>query len=450
MSFRAFQILPICSAAAVLFSGCSLLIDPNNELLGGGVTIVDDAGADTSVQPPPPGDRDATVVPMPGEPDAAVVPPGPGGYDPANADSDIWDESAESLEIVATELTFDTTECRASSARSEVREQDSGGDEVFCAIYVRDLTIREDGVLRVSGDLPFAIFASGDVEIAGVLDLSGVGIQPGAGGALGGPWGDAVRGSGPGGGGGGEHEGNYDDGGGGGASFCGRGGPGGAGGTAAGGMPGAVQTPDALEPLRAGSGGGRGRGRIREVRGDTVGNAGRGGAGGGALQISALGNIRISGRVLAGGGGGEEGAANFGAENWGSGGGGGSGGAVLLQAPSISLLAGSVNVGGGGGGGSSSNYVAGGSGVDGRESLAAAPGGDSAGDAYGAAGGNGAGGDSGGVGDRGRGNTREGANGGGGGGGSGCIVLRSDDLRVTDAFAFSPESDEIRQELPLN
>ena len=307
---------------ALLATGCSFLIDPNNELLGGGVSIVDDAGTDGSVTPPVPGDPDASMPPGPGTPDAAP-PPGMETYRPANASEDVWDDEAGDLVIESEELRFNTSECSATAVRSERLEQTSGDDEEFCAIFVRNFRIGREGRLRIGGELPFAVFATGDVEIEGEVDVSAFGLSSGAGGAEGAPWDERIRGDGPGGGGGGEHEGTYDDGGGGGASYCGRGGPGGAGGMAAGGMPGAVQLSEGLEPLRGGSGGGRGRGRIRTVRGETVGNAGRGGAGGGAMQISALGTIFVTGRLLAGGGGGEEGAANFGNENWGSGGGGG-------------------------------------------------------------------------------------------------------------------------------
>jgi hypothetical protein len=117
-------------------------------------------------------------------------------------------------------------------------------------------------------------------------------------------------------------------GGGGGAGFgqAGRGG-----GYSGGGGGGSIGTE--LSPLRGGCSGGVGSGSAA------------GGFGGGALQISAAGNLVVRSLVTVPGGGGAGGTAMEG------GGGGGSGGGILLEGDSIVIATATIAANGGGGGG---------------------------------------------------------------------------------------------------
>lgn len=187
---------------------------------------------------------------------------------------------------------------------------------------------------------PVVILASGDVTIAGTINLSGSastnvgaagdgnlgddgipgsggpgGYDGGVGGAPGIRGGD---GRGPGGGGGGGGDGDWYFDGGGGAGF----GQGGAStGTGAGGP---AYGSNLLLPLVGGSGGGGGRG------GSFVGSGG--GGGGGAILIAASGTVSITGAIVANGG--SSGVSSgYGA---GGTGGGGSGGAIRIVATTLS------------------------------------------------------------------------------------------------------------------
>jgi hypothetical protein len=103
-------------------------------------------------------------------------------------------------------------------------------------------------------------------------------------------------------------------------------------------------------------------------------SCGVGGGGGGALQLSALDAIQISGAILANGGGGGGGCSGHG------GAGGGSGGLVFLESRGTLLISGNVVAnGGGGGGGAPSNNAIGSSGQNGLPSGAVAFGGASTG-----------------------------------------------------------------------
>jgi hypothetical protein len=144
---------------------------------------------------------------------------------------------------------------------------------------------------------------------------------------------------------------------GGGGAFGGNGGNGGApgfGGTAYG---------DLTMTLQGGSGGASGASGVGA-------GGGGGGGGGGAIELGALGNITLSGTVLANGG---AGGSGFGT----GAGGGGAGGGIVVHGPAVSLSgnlnaiggAGSGYNGGGGGGGRVLILTAGGTLADG--SLAA-------------------------------------------------------------------------------
>jgi hypothetical protein len=335
---------------------------------------------------------------------------------PSNVEAALLDMGTRDLAIEVPAV-IDTAMCTASSADARVVRQRDGSE--VCALLVRQLRIATTGTLRAFGWRPLVILASGDVEIAGTLDVSARGGENGAGGGVGGrpnsrDGSGIVRGL------GGRAEGEFGDGGGAGGGLCFAGGRGGRGGGGEGGerSEGMMTT---LEPLTGGGGGGLGPGGARPT---PDGNFGIGGAGGGAVQVSARGRLRVTGRVLAGGGGGGGGAYDPRIANWGAGGGGGGGGGILLEAtelriePTAMLLA----TGGSGGAGASSELpVAGG--TDGREAATRVAGGVGGG-MYGASGGA-SGGGSEGPGADGGASGSAGGNGGGGGGGAGCIVLRS-------------------------
>jgi hypothetical protein len=138
---------------------------------------------------------------------------------------------------------------------------------------------------------------------------------------------------------------------GGGGAFGGNGGAGaGHGTTAAGG----TAYGDIAAQLQGGSGGGGGGGVSVQSPDPLPGSAG-GGGGGGAVEIGAVGQLVISGSVLANGG-------DSGAGNTTIGGGGGAGGGILIQANLITLWGSSTLSAAGGAGGPLGNVGTGGGG----------------------------------------------------------------------------------------
>ena len=202
---------------------------------------------------------------------------------------------------------------------------------------------------RNVGNTPVTLLATGNVTIAGTLDVSATagglaingatavlsnGGSGGPGGLDGGAGATGVvsttggSGLGPGGGAGGTGIGS--GGGGGGYAVAGANGTGGST-PAAGGVPYGMPT---LVPPIGGSGGGG--------AGATFGNTGAGGGGGGgAMVIASSGTITLTGKILARGGSG--GSALLGSP----GGGAGSGGAVRLVATAITGSTGTIDVSGG-------------------------------------------------------------------------------------------------------
>jgi len=355
---------------------------------------------------------------------------------PSNVPADFLGSGTEDIEVGAGEVgRIDTNACSSERLDTQVVEQPGGLE--LCVYIVRNVEVAAGGTITVGGERPLVIVASGDIDIAGTIDVSARQGEPGPGGGAGG-FGDALNGEGVANGTGGEHVDTFDDGGGGGGGMCGAGGAGGLGGTAAGGAGGAAVTTE-LTPLIGGSGGGRGRGTTL-----TSGSlAGYGGAGGGALQLSARGALRISGALLAGGGGGGAGrVGTMSSINWGSGGGAGSGGAVLLEAISVEVTASArIVVAAGGGGGGASNGRSGSNGADG---AAATP-------SVGGAGGGGTLDTTGGDGALsvldgldGEGSASPTANGAGGGGGAGCIVARTGDAMLAGGAAVSRPAASLR------
>jgi hypothetical protein len=223
----------------------------------------------------------------------------------------------------------------------------SGPDRAELAVFsVRNLIVSTSAQVFVKGPYPVAFVAAETININGALLAAADGPVANAGGFDGAVEGQTA-GQGPGAGGAADVGGMLGAGGG---AFCGLGGSGiGASGP---GMNGGKAYGNAtLTPLIGGSSGG-------------IGEFGRSGAGGGALQLVAgvsL-NVGLTGTVSAPGGGGS-GIRNAG---------GGSGGAVLLEAPSV-RVAGTVTANGGGGSGGGSEAP----GERGRVDGQAAKGGDS-------------------------------------------------------------------------
>ena len=138
--------------------------------------------------------------------------------------------------------------------------------------------------------------------------------------------------------------------GGGGGGHGAQGGVGGAGTTAARTAGGAAQGMQAIAPLRPGCPGGRGG---NGVANGTTAIGGRGGYGGGALELSARGQLHVTGKIVIngeGGAGGQYVVAN-GTPMGAGGGGGGTGGSLLLEGDTVTIGpgAGACAVGGGGG-----------------------------------------------------------------------------------------------------
>lgn len=236
------------------------------------------------------------------------------------------------------ESTFDSTKlafdhfCGIEPGVKVVSQHD-GGEAV--ALVMDSLTIAQGASLTLSGNRPVIFAVYGDADIAGLVDASGAtGTDgPGAGRACA----DAAGSS------GGESPGgNAGSGGGSGGGFGSAGGPGGSNGANSTRVDGGQTAGNAaLVPLRGGCPGGKGGGRLP---GSVV---GFGGGGGGAVQISARGKLKIDGTIAAPGGGG-----GVGEQVKDGGGGGGSGGGILLEgSPVVVGPDAFVTANGGGGGG---------------------------------------------------------------------------------------------------
>ncbi|HVN84396.1 MAG TPA: hypothetical protein VMW17_06070 [Candidatus Binatia bacterium] len=198
---------------------------------------------------------------------------------------------------------------------------------------------------RNTSNTPVTILATGDVNVLGAIDVSGLTAGPstlpgrsGPGGFDGGVGASVVApnggtGLGPGGGGGGIAAGNTAN------NKPGGGGFGSAGGTANGGTPspaGASYGVPTLIPIIGGSGGGGGA-----ING--CGASGGGGGGGGAILIASSGTITVTGTVAANGGSGGLCANNCASAQSGA---GGAGGGIRLVANSITGV-GTISANGG-------------------------------------------------------------------------------------------------------
>ena len=178
-------------------------------------------------------------------------------------------------------------------------------------------------------------------------------------------------------------------------------------------------TVNAAGALLGGSGGGHGGGYVAGLCSI---DQGRGGAGGGALQISTAGKIVVGafGGIDVGGGGGTGGCKSGGGDKRTGGGGGGAGGLVFLEAvEGITIALGATLEASGGGGGGGGSGSPGGDGQDGPYPIGTASGGS----------GNGGGSGSGGSGGSVSAPPQLGASGsetaGGGGGATGRVFLRT-------------------------
>lgn len=357
---------------------------------------------------------------------------------PSNVSADLFRDAATDVLLARDERVDTAGSCTVPSGAATVETLPDGSE--VCVWSIGGLTVSSGVTVRVGGPRPLIVLAHGDVRIAGDIDVSAYGVEPGPGGGRGGDSGPNGTGRSP--GAQGTRSGSYEEGGGGGGGLCGAGGDGGRGGSGGshgvGGAGGAsVAVGWTLEPLAGGSGGGRG-GNTR--------THGVGGAGGGGLQITADGTLSLSGRILSGGGGGGGGRTDSDCSvNFAPGAGGGSGGAVLLEAHRIETAGGAsiLTSGGGGGGGASgcagSGMGSGGDGQDGVRLTGRANGGASGGSTWGAAGGR-SGGGSNADGLDGADNTNTDANGGGGGGGAGCVYVRQRGGALPTGVTYSPSA----------
>jgi hypothetical protein len=288
------------------------------------------------------------------------------------------------------------------------------GREAF-VVQARSITLDNGFDINVSGSRPLILVATFDFTIESNSSINGS-----ANSTTRGPGGHGSS-QGPGAGGDGESGNNNASCGGAGASY---GGAGGTGGDCNGGEPGGPGNTYGDPAILIGGSGG----------GDAVPCDVDGGAGGGAIQLTAGNQLRIDGTVHVGGGGGEAGRDCDGGPgvNGSSGAGGGSGGMIYLQAM---LIVGDGVLGANGGGGSEAGSSS--------SSGSAVAGGDAGVIGGGAGGGNqftsgGDGGDGGfGTtnGDPGESRTSSDENGGGGGGGAGIIYYRG---TSTATFQLSP------------
>lgn len=247
-------------------------------------------------------------------------------------------------------------------AQNSFNSGSTGADGAFAPATTQSIAVPDSGVFnfttvnipagvtinftRNATNKPLTILVSGDVVIAGTINLDGKAGTSNRIGGLGGPGGfnggsggygfdqsfSGVPGDGPGGGGGGTGSSTNN------SPGTGGGGGYGAAGTVGGGTVAGPAGPKygavTILPLVGGSGGGGG-GTTNNNRG------GPGGGGGGAVLIASSGTITINGTIFARGG---DALSGINAP-----GGGGSGGAVRLIANTVTGT-GTINVSGGGGG----------------------------------------------------------------------------------------------------
>ncbi|NBD12039.1 putative metal-binding motif-containing protein [Corallococcus silvisoli] len=273
-------------------------------------------------------------------------------------------------------VTFDTTDSSWTPASSVptratlkiVTLQQGAGNPPALLIPVRTLEL--NGTLQIKGPLPVILAVYGDATVSQSILATGsilngnaeCGASAGGAGTFGGKTG---------GGGGGAANGTTGVEGGRGYNNGQSQGTGGASRSAL------------AEPLLGGCPGGNGGGATPQPE------AGKGGAGGGAIQLSVARTLTISKVISTSGDGGTGGKA--GGNKGGGGGGGGSGGRVVLEAFQLSLTSAARITANGGGGGKAgtSNNNAGSNGANGSQDTAAPAGGGTQGNTTGGEGGGG-------------------------------------------------------------
>src|SRR5262245_45190986 len=227
-----------CWAAALLL-GCSF--DDN------GVAGLPQPGVDAG----PRNDAQSAIDAAPTTPDGAVsdiphVPPDHAGAGTADLTLTSATIDTSALTVTGAALPAGVTLDRSPQSCNPCPE--------LAILHVHNLTIQAGNTVRVIGSRPLVIIAGGDVTIAGLLDASAHGAEPGAGGA--------APGDGPGAGTTGVHREVYEDSGGGGAGAATMGAKGGdASGEAtpaAGARPGAMYGEPMISFFTGGSGGGAG------------------------------------------------------------------------------------------------------------------------------------------------------------------------------------------------
>jgi hypothetical protein len=375
----------------------------------GGNPVADDVADDTPPIDAPPGTDGDLIDADPADPDApidAFVPLDfvdhlPSSVEDLLTGGGVWDASSP-VSIDTTTGTVDPNPGDGVIVVADAPQDDPGSPHVM---VIQAASVELSNNLTIVGDKPLVIVATTTILISDEVDASATSLVAGPGG-----FGSEL---GPGAGVSGDDGTLSADSGGSGGAYGGNGGKGGN----ADGVVGPslnINTYGGAEVLTGGSGGGRGSPNPCGLTTPIV-----GGAGGGALQLSARTSIELTGSIDVGGGGGGRGK-DCGGVNGGSGGGGGSGGMLYLQSPVF--LGGAIlgaNGGGGGGGSSDGGATMGGPGTN-ATAAAGGLGGGGSGD------GGGGGGGASGTADGGAGADRSGINdnAGGGGGGTGRIYCK--------------------------
>jgi hypothetical protein len=224
--------------------------------------------------------------------------------------------------------------------------------DTFAVWSVGAFVLTAGARLTLTGDRPLVIVAAGNVELRGHIAAYGDVATPGAGGF--------AAAAGPGKGGNGAKPSASDISGGGGAGHATAGGIGGKLNAGVAGAAGLLANANGAL-LVGGSGGGHGGGFTAAVCSDAT--RGRGGVGGGAIQISSVGKLLVAstGSADLGGGGGSGGCKDVGTpDDYRGGGGGGAGGLLVLESVAgveVELGAVLAAAGGAGGEGGDSNKM---------------------------------------------------------------------------------------------
>jgi hypothetical protein len=368
------------------------------ELDGAGGTDASDAGEADAI-------ADANVDAFVDRPDAGVV------FVPSHIQP-VYSLAAPNVTIATSSVLDTSARTITIGAGAPAPLTNLIHSDTFAVWSVGSFTVMPGATLTVTGARPLVIIAASTVDVRGHIAAYGDAALPGPGGL--------AAASGPGMGGSGGKASANDISGGGGAGHATAGGAGGKKNAGVAGAAGLVANANGAA-LVGGSGGGHGGGFAAGTCSDPT--RGRGGVGGGAIQISAIGKILVAttGSVDVGGGGGAGGCKDNGAnDDYRGGGGGGAGGLVVLESVAgiqIDLGAELAAAGGGGGEGGGGNQM----GQDGQAGPYPS---------FPASGGNAVGGGSGGSGGTGAGTTTtapgsglSGSTAGGGGGAAGRVFL---------------------------